>query len=89
MKKILVLFALLFFVNVVFAQNITNTSSTTTATPSFTDTLKGIYSLLLSVNPILLLILGVILILVAKLAKFVAIVLIIIAIIHLIFLFWK
>ena len=49
----------------------------------------SIYSFLVSVNPILLIILGVVLVLVSKLAKFVGVVLIIIAIIHLIFLFWK
>ena len=92
MKKILFLLTILLVANAVYAQNLTNTTnqtSTQTTTFPFSGSLKGIYSFLTSVNPILLIILGIVLLLVGKLAKFVGIVLIIIAIIHLLFLFWK
>lgn len=58
-------------------------SPTTTTISSLMDKVKGIYNFLISFNPIVLLILGVILILAAKLAKFVGIILIIIALIGL------
>jgi len=87
LKQSIALFAILLFVNVVYAQNITNT--TTTTTPSPLSGLKDVYTFLLSINPILLLVLGVVLILASKLAKFVGIVLIIIALIHLLFMFLK
>lgn len=95
MKKILVIaFVLLAFTTSVYAQNATNITTTTSSTsafpfPTIPPSLTGIYSFLISINPILLMILGVILILVSKLSKFVGIVLIIIAIIHFLFMFLK
>lgn len=83
---------ILLFVNTVFAQNETNVTTTTTTSSfpiSLPTSLSGIYAFLISINPILLIILGVILILVSKLSKFVGIVLIIIALIHFFFLFFK
>ena len=75
------------FANVAFAQNATNTTSTTF--PNLPFNLSGIYPFLISVNPVLLIILGVVLLIFSKLAKFVGIVLIIIAILHFLFLFLK
>jgi hypothetical protein len=75
----------LLLVNVAVAQNATN-QTTTFKIPT---SLKGVYSFLVSANPVLLIIFGLILIFVSKLAKFVGIVLIIIAVIHLLFLFLK
>jgi hypothetical protein len=90
MKKIISLLMILLFVNSVYAQSATNaTNQTTTSTSSFTPDLKGIYAFLVSVNPYLLIILGVILVLVSKLARFVGIILIIFALIHILFLFLK
>jgi len=94
MKQIIALMMVLLFVNAVFAQNETNVTTTTTSTITFPfpigipTSLSGIYSFLISVNPILLIIFGVILILASTLAKYVGIVLIIIAVIHLFFLFF-
>lgn len=65
--------------------NVTTTTLPTTL-PIIT-LLKGIYGFLMSFNPIILLILGIILILVAKLAKFVGVILIILALIHLFLIF--
>ena len=89
MKQLIPLLFILLFATSVYAQNDTNatTNSTTTLLPGIS--LSTIYSLLISVNPIMLLILGVALILVAKLAKFVGVVLIIIAVIHFVLLFLK
>jgi len=93
MKKIIPLFVILLFASSVYAQNATNQTTsitTTTTTPSpFLPTLKGIYSFLVSINPYLLIILGVVLVLVSKLARFVGVVLIIFAIIHILFMFLK
>lgn len=82
MKRIFsILFMILFFSTLVNAQSITNTT-TTTSSPVVT-TLKSAYNFLISINPLLLIILGIILLLVSKLSKFVGIILIIIALIHL------
>ena len=93
MKQLIALLAVLLLVNAVYAQelNTTTTTTTTTTTSPFQlpTSLSGVYSFLVSINPILLVILGVALILFSKLAKFVGIVLIIIALIHLFFMFWK
>lgn len=94
MKQFIALAMILLFANAVFAQNETNITTTTTSTISFPFTiglptnLAGIYSFLTSINPILLIILGIVLIFASTLAKYVGIVLIIIAIIHLFFLFF-
>lgn len=90
MKKIIAILFILLFVNSAYAQNVTNqtTTSTTTTTP-FLPTLTGIYSFFVSINPYLLIILGVVLVLASKLARFVGIVLIIFALIHILFMFLK
>jgi glucan phosphoethanolaminetransferase (alkaline phosphatase superfamily) len=87
MKKLISLLAILLFVNIAFAQNATNSTNQTTGSPIPTS-LTGVYNFLVSINPIILIILGVVLVLVSKLAKFVGIVLIISALIHLFFLFY-
>jgi eight-cysteine-cluster-containing protein len=63
--------------------------TTSTSTPSITITVKGVYNSLTSLNPLILLIFGIILILVAKLAKFIGIILIIFALIYLFLVFLK
>ncbi len=84
---------ILLFANVVFAQNETNIT-TTTSTIAFPfpiglpTNLTGVYSFLTSINPILLIIFGIVLIFASTLAKYVGIVLIIIALIHLFLLFF-
>jgi len=60
---------------------------TPTTTSPIVSMLKVVYNYLISFNPILLIILGIILIVVSKLAKIVGIILIIVALIHLILLF--
>lgn len=93
-KQIIALVMILLFANAVFAQNETNITTTTTSTIAFPfpiglpANLAGIYSFLTSINPVLLIIFGIVLILASTLAKYVGIVLIIIAIIYLFFLFF-
>jgi len=60
-----------------------------TTSTSITITVKGVYNSLTSLNPLILLIFGIILILVAKLAKFIGIILIIFALIYLFLVFLK
>jgi hypothetical protein len=94
MKQIIALMMILLFANAVFAQNETNVTTTTTSTITFPfpigipTSLSGIYSFLTSINPVLLIIFGIVLIFASTLAKYVGIVLIIIAIIHFFFLFF-
>jgi len=89
MKRIITVLLILLLVNVVYAQNETNVTSTTIKSNFQFPNLKGVSSFLLSINPILMIIFGIILIISAKLAKFVGIVLIIIAVIHILILFLK
>jgi hypothetical protein len=89
-KLIFVAIAFLFLISFVTAENVTNqTTTTTTKGPSAISTAKGVYNFLISINPILLLILGIILILASELSRFVGIVLIIFALIHLLILFFR
>jgi hypothetical protein len=91
MKKLIAILAVLLLVNSVYAQNVTNETTTTTYSivlPPATSTLTGIYNFLVSINPVILIILGVVLILASHLGKFVGIVLIIIALIHFFFMFF-
>jgi hypothetical protein len=91
-KQIIALAMILLFANAVFAQNETNITTTSTIAFPFhiglPASLAGIYSFLTSINPILLIIFGIVLILASTLAKYVGIVLIIIAIVSLFFLFF-
>jgi len=84
-KLIFTILVFLLLISLATAENITNQTTTTTtiAKPPIVSTLKGIYNFLMSFNPILLLILGLILIVAAKAAKIVGIILIIVALIHL------
>jgi hypothetical protein len=92
MKKIIAILTILFLVNSVYAQDVTNQTTTTTpysiVLPPAASSLKGVYDFLVSINPIILIVLGIVLILASHLGKFVGIVLIIIALIHLFFLFF-
>lgn len=81
MKRIFILIVLLLLANSALAQNVTN--QTTTTTPSGITTAKGIYNFLTSINPLILLIFGLILVIVSKIARFVGIVLIVLALIFL------
>ncbi|HLC39943.1 MAG TPA: hypothetical protein VJJ76_03665 [archaeon] len=98
MKKNLATFTILMFLflpAIIFAQanetitTTSTTSSTGTPLPSFPygiTSLKDIYNFSSSINPFVLLILGIILFVVAHLSKYVAIILIIFAVIQIIFL---
>jgi hypothetical protein len=91
MKKIIAVLTILFLVNSVYAQNVTNQTTSTTSSivlPPAASTLKGVYDFLVNINPVILIVLGVVLILASHLGKFVGIVLIIIALIHFFFLFF-
>jgi len=92
MKKIILFITILFLfsqflMNFSFAQTTTTTTTTTTsALPPGFGSLKDIYNFFASINPFLLLILGIVILVVAKLSKYIAIVLIIFALIQIILL---
>jgi hypothetical protein len=94
MRKLIPVFIVLLLISSAYAQSITtDTTSTTTTTgygiqlPATGSTLKGVYDFLVSFNPVILIVLGVILLVAGKFAKFVGIVLIIIAVIHLLLMY--
>jgi hypothetical protein len=92
MKKLILFFAVLLFLPaIIFAQanETTTTTSTGTPLPSFpygVSSLKDVYNFFSSINPFLLLIVGVILLVLSHLGKYIAIVLIIFALIQIILL---
>ena len=91
MKKLILFFAVLLFLPaIIFAQaNETTTTTTGTPLPSFpygVSSLKDVYNFFSSINPFLLLIVGVILLVLSHLGKYIAIVLIIFALIQIILL---
>ena len=84
-KAIILLIPILLLLPITIAADANQTNTSTTIqqpTSSVISTLKWIYDFLISINPILLLILGIILLLASKFARFVAIILIIVAVIH-------
>lgn len=82
MKKAIGLLTFLLFANAIFVPVLAQNETGPSITDNILSFLKGVFVLLITINPIILLVLGVILIIASKFANIVGIVLIIVAIIH-------
>ena len=83
MKKSLVLLASLLLAALVLAQEASNSTSTVTTVPGFL-TSKGLLNFLSSINPLFLIVAGILLILWSNISKLIGYILIIVGIIYLI-----
>ena len=84
MKEIFILLVISILSALVFAQDVTNITTTTTTLPALLDPIKDAYAFIVSANPFILLVLGIVLIAASKLAHVIGIILIIFAIVQIV-----